>query len=76
MQLINQNQINQLLYSKEPEFKSIGIQQVLIGLPDTSRLALEYLARCDEDDLNPLAENLRRHLPFLRECFGPPSLKP
>lgn len=72
MELMNQNQISQLLYSPEPEFKSIGIQQVLTGLPDTSRIALEYMARCHENDLNLLAANLPRHLPFLRECFGPP----
>lgn len=71
-ELMNQKQVRNLLLSPEPEFKDLGIQQLLIGLPDTCQLALEYLAQCEAKHLDALTENLRRHLPFLRNCFGPP----
>lgn len=65
--------IQQLLASPEPEFKHVGIQQLIAGLPDTSRVAIEYLTECQEDDVPLISENLRKYLPFLRSSFAPPK---
>ena len=51
----------------------MGMQQLIAGLPDTCQVALEYLARCAEEDVVLLSENLKRYLPFLRPCFAPPK---
>ena len=47
--------IHELLAAPQSEFKNIGIQQVISGLPDTCYAALGYLAQCTEDDASLLA---------------------
>lgn len=48
------------------------MQQVVAHLPETSRVAIECLAVCESRTAELIGENLRRRLPFLRPCFGPP----
>ena len=72
MATLNRRYIQQLLSSPEPEFKRVGMQQLIGGLPDTSDVALDYLVQCPDEEADVFSKNLRRHLPFLRPGFATP----
>lgn len=60
------------MLAPEPEFKSVGLQQLLLNLPETTRLALEFISLGAQKDIDLVLNDFRCRFPFLRNPFGPP----
>jgi len=69
---LSHSQIRQLLLAPEPEFKNVGLQQLLLNLPETTRLALEFMARAEPKDAGIMLNHFRQRFAFLRNPFGTP----